>query len=81
MNLGIQDAYLVSDLIHKGQLANYNQIRLNDLKNTVNRINLMTMNVAGNSASAKFFRKNIGLFSTFFPLVMPTMRKFVMGLN
>lgn len=81
MNLGIQDAYLVSQLIHKGTLASYNKERLAFLENTVNRINIMTMGVAGNTIPSRIFRKNINLISVIFPLVMPTARKFIMGLN
>ena len=81
MNLGIEDAYLVSQLIHENRLNVYNEMRIPYLKKTVNRINNMTTGMAGHSRTSKFVRNQINLLSYFFPLVMPRVRKFIMGLD
>ena len=81
MNLGIEDAYLTSQLLHKNQLHLYSKQRKKYLHQTVNRINNITMGVAADEVMPRFFRNNLKLISTIFPLVMPRVRKFVMGLN
>ncbi len=81
MNLGIEDAYLVSQLLAKDELQHFTQLRRPYLAATVNRINNMTTGFAGNTLPSRFFRKNINWISVIFPLVMPTARKFIMGLN
>jgi len=81
MNLGIEDAYLMAQLIHNDQLSTYEKSRLPYLNKTVNRINNITMTLAGNTARSRFIRKNIGMFRILFPIAMAQARKFAMGLN
>ena len=81
MNLGIEDSYIVSKLLNENRLAEYDNIRKPYLNNTVNRINNITMGMAGNSETSKFLRNNIGNFKLFFPIIMPRVRDFVLGLS
>lgn len=80
MNLGIEDAFIASQLIHKNKLHTYNQVRRKHIKKTVKQINNMTMGLAGHSASANFIRNRLELLKVFFPFIMPHVRKFIMGL-
>lgn len=81
MNLGIEDAHILSRLIHQDKLEEFNSQRLSYLNKTVQRINNITMALSGEERRSRMVRKNIQLISVIFPLVMPTVRKFVMGLN
>jgi len=81
MNLGIEDAHIVSQLIHQNKLDTYDSVRKAYLTKTVNRINTMTTAVASDVPITKFARKNISLLSWIFPIVMPAARRFVLGLN
>ena len=81
MNLGIEDAFILSNLIHNDQLSSFDQLRRPYISKTVNRINTLTMGVAGASRMSKIIRNNISLLSLFAPLVLPKARKFVLGMN
>src|SRR5690606_32830561 len=81
MNLGIEDAYIINQLIKENRIQEYTRIRRDYLERTVRRINAMTQGLAGNSYLFRKARANIGLFRPLFPLVMPTARKFILGLN
>ena len=79
MNLGIEDAWIVSQLIKENRLHDYTDERISFLNQTVARVNMMTMAFAGNSNMSRLLRKNIGLFRLLFPIVMPRARKFILG--
>ena len=79
MNLGIEDAYLVSKLIHEGKLSEYEKMRLPYLKQTVSRINDMTSFMAGHSGFSRFIRKRLPMIKPFFPVVMARMRNFALA--
>ena len=81
MNLGIEDAYISSHLLSENRLAEYDKIRRAYLEKTVNRINSITMGMAGNSAMSKVVRNQIGSLKFAFPFIMPRVRNFVLGLN
>lgn len=81
MNLGVEDAYMVSNLIVEGKAEEYSGMRLPYLKKTVNRINEMTQGLAGRSFFSRTLRGNINLFKPIFPIVVPMARKFLLGLN
>jgi 2-polyprenyl-6-methoxyphenol hydroxylase-like FAD-dependent oxidoreductase len=81
MNLGIEDAYVLSTLCAQNKVKDYSRLRQNYLKRTVKRINLMTQGIGGHNFLARSIRKNIGLFKPFFPIAMPVVRKFMMGIN
>lgn len=81
MNLGIEDAFISSRLIHENKLNDYNKMRRPYLEKTVNRINNITMGMAGTSTMSKMIRSQIGNMKIFFPIIMPRVRQFVMGLD
>lgn len=81
MNLGVEDAYIASKLIAEKRIAEFTNLRRPYLKRTVSRINKMTQGLAGHHYLSRNLRANIGILSVAFPLVMPTIRKFIMGLN
>ena len=81
MNLGIEDAHIASRLLNENKLTEYNELRNVCLKKIVNRINNITIGMAGNSKTSIFLRNNIQNFRMLFPIVMPRVRNFVMGLN
>lgn len=81
MNLGIEDAFIASRLLSENKLASYDKLRKPYLEKTVNRINNITMGMAGTSKASKFIRNQIGILSLIFPIVMPRVRSFVLGLK
>ena len=81
MNLGIEDAYILSNLVRAGKVDEFTRLRKPYLLNTVNRINMITMGLAGDTRFSRLVRQNLSLLSMFFPLLMPRARKFIMGLN
>lgn len=81
MNLGIEDAFVLSDLIHNNKLNEYDDVRRPYINQTVNGINNLTMILAGDTPKSEFFRSNIGVLKLLAPFVMPRARKFVLGIN
>jgi len=81
MNLGIEDAFLSSKLIYENRLSKYSKARLPYLNKTVNRINNITMGMAGDSTMSRTIRNQIGNLRIIFPLIMPRARNFVLGIN
>ena len=81
MNLGIEDAFVLSNLIDNNSLNMFDEVRKPYIKQTVNGINNLTMVLAGDSRRSKFFRNNIGILKFLAPLIIPRARKFMLGIN
>jgi 2-polyprenyl-6-methoxyphenol hydroxylase-like FAD-dependent oxidoreductase len=81
MNLGIEDAFITSKLIHEGTLAAYENRRRPYLEKTVNRIAQITQMMAANSGFMKFLKGKVMLAKPFIPLVKTGMRNFALGLD
>ena len=81
MNLGIEDAYLAVRLIKEDRLNEYEQLRLNYLRNTVKRIKFVTKIMTGTSFFIKFARSTSPLGFPIFPFIKPALRKFALGLD
>ncbi|MFS4494580.1 FAD-dependent oxidoreductase [Maribacter sp. 2308TA10-17] len=81
MNLGIEDAFISSKLINEDRIDEYTGIRKPYLESTVKRINNITMGMAGNSTISKIIRSQIGNMKPIFPIVMPRVRNFVLGID
>lgn len=81
MNLGIEDAWLLSKLIAENQPKEYAQLRRKYIEKTVSRISTVTQFLAGENFASRTFRKNISLTKPFIPLVAPMVSKFILGLN
>ncbi|HLW20197.1 MAG TPA: FAD-dependent monooxygenase [Cyclobacteriaceae bacterium] len=81
MNLGIEDAYIISQLIKEDSINTYTSIRQDYLMRTVRRINAMTQGLGGSNFLLRKVRANITFLKPLFPLAMPIARKFILGLN
>lgn len=81
MNLGIEDAFLVSKLIANDDLSSYNKQRKKYLESTVSRINTITIGLAGDTFRSRMVRNNIQNLKFMFPIIMPHVRKFILGIN
>src|SRR5690606_2769329 len=81
MNLGIEDAYIVSQLIKENRLDERTRVRRADLKRTVRTISAMTQALGGTGWLMRKARANVGIFKPLFPIAMPVARKFILGLN
>jgi len=81
MNLGIEDAYISSRLLNENRLHEYQSIRRPYLEKTVNRINNITMGMAGHATLSKLIRNQIGNLKFMFPIIMPRVRDFVLGMD
>ncbi|MEM6318424.1 MAG: FAD-dependent monooxygenase [Bacteroidota bacterium] len=81
MNLGIEDGYILSKLIHENKLNTFDKVRRPYIKETVNSINTATMAVAGTSRTSRMLRNNIGIIKFLSPFIMPRATKFVLGIN
>ncbi len=79
MNLGIEDAFIASRLLHENRLSEYDLLRRPYLEKTVHRINNITSGLAGHSKLSKFIRSNLDIFGILFPIIMPSARKFIFG--
>ena len=81
MNLGIEDASISSKLIHDNRIQEYNGLRRAYLEKTVKRINNITTGVAGSSTMSRILRNQIGNLQVLFPIIMPKVQSFVLGLT
>ena len=81
MNLGIEDAFISSQLLHDNKLNEYDKLRRPYLTKIVKRINNITMGISGNSIISKIVRSQLANLRIFFPIVMPRVRDFVIGVK
>ena len=81
MNLGVQDAYLVSKAIAGNKLDQYSASRLPYLRKTVGRINTLTTMAAADSGFRLLMKKTAWMAKPILPLFKPTLRNFVSGLG
>ena len=81
MNLGIEDAFVLSTLIAEHRIHDFTRLRRPYLKKTVRRINAMTQTLTGHHVLSRKLREHINYVRFIFPIVAPSMRRFVMGLN
>ena len=82
MNLGIEDAFVFSELLEKNQLNNYNSVRQKAVNQTVKKINFLTNIIRGRSFFSRVFRYFARLIV---PIIFPLLKKqiviFFMGLD
>lgn len=82
MNLGIEDAFVFTQLLKQDRLNEYNQKRLSVVKPLVKRIETLTKLLLGKSTFHRLFRRNIGIFLPHvFPVIRSNMNKFFLGLD
>ena len=79
MNMGIEDAFILSQCISTKDLAKFEKRRAFMYK-TVNRINTMTSLFAAENKLINPFRNNKALLKIIFPIVAPRMVKFILAI-
>jgi 2-polyprenyl-6-methoxyphenol hydroxylase-like FAD-dependent oxidoreductase len=81
MNLCIEDSYIFSQLLKEGREADYHKTRYSKIKRTVGIVGQLTDKIGGHNFFGRTVRNNLDTLSVFFPLIMPPLRRFLMGLN
>jgi 2-polyprenyl-6-methoxyphenol hydroxylase-like FAD-dependent oxidoreductase len=81
MNLCIEDSYLFTEFLSNNKLNNFSKFRLRELNKTVGVLGKLTEVIGGNHIVGNLLRSQMGNFSFMFPLFMPYMRKFLLGLK
>ena len=81
MNLGVEDAFILSKLISENKQMNYQNIRRAYIKQTVRKINVITQVLTGDSFLSSIARRILPIGSMAAPLFMNNARKFAMGLD
>lgn len=82
MNLGIEDAFVFSELLVLNKLDQYDNLRRKRVKKTINRVQFFTNIVRGKTIFYRLIR-SIGLFIMpfVFPLIKNKLNCFVFGLD
>jgi 2-polyprenyl-6-methoxyphenol hydroxylase-like FAD-dependent oxidoreductase len=82
MNLGIEDAYVFAEFLEKNRLKEYNNLRMDAVIKTVQRIHSMTNLVRGKYFLTRFFRNLLYFLMPFiFPFIRKSMTTFLFGLD
>ncbi len=81
MNMCIEDSYIFANLLKENREAEYHHIRYPKIKSTVGIIGQLTDKVGGNNIIGRTFRNNLDKLSPIFPIVMPRVRNFLLGIN
>jgi 2-polyprenyl-6-methoxyphenol hydroxylase-like FAD-dependent oxidoreductase len=81
MNTCIEDSYIFAGLAADGKQKQYYDLRHRDIRQMVGVLGQLTDKIAGQNFMGRSIRKNFHLFSFLFPLFMPTMRKFLLGIK
>lgn len=81
MNLCIEDSYIFSQLLNQNREAEYHRLRHPKIKKAVGILGQLTDKIGGRNFIGDNIRNNLDKLSVFFPLIMPRLRKFLLGLN
>ena len=81
MNMCIEDSYIFSNLVNENRENEYHKLRYPKIKSTVGIIGQLTDKVGGNNIIGRTFRNNLDKLSPVFPLIMPRVRDFLLGIN
>jgi 2-polyprenyl-6-methoxyphenol hydroxylase-like FAD-dependent oxidoreductase len=81
MNLCIEDSYIFANLFHEGRQNEFHKVRHAVISRNVGIIGQLTDKVAGNNVIGKTARRLMPYFSFLFPVIMPRMRKFLLGIK
>jgi 2-polyprenyl-6-methoxyphenol hydroxylase-like FAD-dependent oxidoreductase len=81
MNMCIEDGYIFSNHLANGKEQDYSKNRISKIKSVVAALGQLTEVVGGNHFIGKLLRRSMRPFSFLFPLFMPSMRKFLLGLK
>jgi hypothetical protein len=82
MNLGIEDAFVFTELLILNRLNEYDELRGKSVRNTVKKIHSLTDRIVSNSFSSRILR---ALSRLLLPLLFPFIKKhilrFITGLD
>lgn len=81
MNMCIEDAYIFTDYLSQNRQNEYSDFRLKKLRKTVGILGQLTEVVGGQHFIGNTIRSQMKNFSFTFPIFMPYMRKFLLGLK
>lgn len=81
MNLCIEDSHIFSQLIKQNREHDFHRIRYPKIKKTVGLLGQLTDKVGGHNFLGRTIRGNMDKLSVFFPIIMPKLKKFLLGLN
>lgn len=81
MNLCIEDSHIFAELVSEGHQAEFNTLRRPVIRKNVNMLGQLTDKIGGNNMFGRTLRQNAGKLSFLFPLIMPRMSKFLLGLK
>ncbi|CAF0984536.1 unnamed protein product [Brachionus calyciflorus] len=82
MNLGIEDAYVFTELLISGRLDEYDKLRMKVVKETVAKVDRFTNIVSGKTFTTRLIR-TIGLYILpyIFPFIRKSLTTFLFGLD
>lgn len=81
MNMCIEDSYIFANLVKQNREAEFNAVRRPEIKRSVSIISQLTDKVGGHNIIGNTIRRHMDKLSVFFPLVMPPVRKFLLGIR
>lgn len=81
MNLCIEDSYIFAGLVKENREHEYHNTRYRDIKRTIGILGQLTDKIGGRNFIGNTIRNNIGKFSFLFPVIMPKLRKFMLGIK
>jgi 2-polyprenyl-6-methoxyphenol hydroxylase-like FAD-dependent oxidoreductase len=81
MNMCIEDSYVFANLLHQNREKEFSDIRRKKVKNAISTLGQLTEVAAGQHFIGNTFRSSMKPLSFLFPVFMPFMRKFLLGLK
>jgi 2-polyprenyl-6-methoxyphenol hydroxylase-like FAD-dependent oxidoreductase len=81
MNMCIEDSFIFSNLFRDNREREYHDQRYPSIKRSVGILGQLTDKIGGNNWMGRNIRSNMGAFSFLSPLVMPPLRRFLLGLK
>ena len=81
MNMCIEDSHIFADYLSQNRQNEYSDFRLKKLRKTVGILGQLTEVVGGKHFIGNTIRSQMKNFSFAFPIFMPYMRKFLLGLK
>lgn len=81
MNMCIEDSYIFAELLSQNKERHFEKIRRKKIQNTVGILDQLTEVVGGQHFLGNTLRSSMKPFAFLFPVFMPYMRKFLLGLK
>ena len=81
MNLCIEDSYIFSQLINENREREFDKLRRGVINKNVGLLGQITDKIGGQNFLAGTIRNNMDKLAFIFPVVMPGMRKFLLGIK